>query len=177
MDFETAAELAIIVYPTVFIVLGSKFRWEYFKTIPDGLNAKEMAEYDRQEGMSQNLAGFALTALTFLVGFFSSRLAEAETLLSYFTLGLMLELFSAFLTHYRVRHAWKYIGFVLQYTGLLALILGFGVFFEVELPTSTILVPLFWIFVVGFMAITFPELYFDYRQGQTKGTGTLKAAQ
>lgn len=122
-----------------------------------------MSEFDRQEGISQTLAGFSIAGLTLLISLYASKLETIELLLMFFSIGLMLEIFSGFITHYRMNRASKYFGLVLQYSGLLATILGFGDFFESMMPTSVGLHLVYWIFIAGFYAITLPELYFYYK--------------
>jgi hypothetical protein len=159
------------VYPAVFFVSGLIFGLDYFRSRPDAKNRSEMSEFDRQEEVSNTLAGFSIAGLTLLITLYATQLEKIENLLVFFSIGLMLEIFSAFTTHYRVRRVFKYLGFVLQYTGLLAIVLGFAEFFQDMFPNSLALHVIYWIFVIGFFAITLPDLYFYYKIWKPKKGG------
>jgi hypothetical protein len=171
-NLDLATLFAILaIYPLIFVMAGLIFGREYLRSTPSAKNQAEMSEFDRQEGMSQTLAGFSIAGLTLLISLYSSQLEKIEALLIFFSIGLMLEIFSAFTTHYRMNRASKYFGLVLQYSGLLATILGFGDFFESMMPDSVGLHAIYWIFVIGFYAVTFPELYFYYKIWKPKKRG------
>jgi p-aminobenzoyl-glutamate transporter AbgT len=153
----------LIAYFAIFVVVGLLFGRRYFKGTPNAKNESEMSEFDRQEQISQTLAGFSIAGLTLLISLYASQLGKIEPLLTFFSIGLMLEIFSAFVSHYRLNRGFKYFGFVLQYTGLLATILGFADYFETMMPYSAALNFVYWLFVVGFFAVTLPELYYYHK--------------
>ncbi len=140
----------------------------YLSGVPEWDNDKEMGEFDRQETNSQTLAGFALTGLTLIATIFYNKLPTVENLLAFFSVGLMLEIFAAFAFHFRIRRETKYAGFVLQYSGLLAVILGFGSYFQDNVPGSNLLLAIYVIFVIVFFIATFGELYSYYKGWEWK---------
>ncbi len=175
LTFSQGLFLLLAIYPSTFLIFALFFGRAYMKSRPDGTSQKEMGEFDRQEGLSQTMAGFALTGLTLLITLFSQRLASVEDLLIFFSIAVMLEMFSAFATHFRIRRAWKYLGFVLQYTGLLSIILGFTAFFHEEIPNSPLVGMVHVVFIVGFFVLTQSELYFDYKLWRIKIDTTVPA--
>lgn len=162
-QFNIFLALTLLVYPLIFTGVGLAFGRKYFVSSPDQTKYPnqwqfEMQEYDRQQNVSLTLAGFAFTALTFIIALRVNELVRIEHLIGYFSLAFFLEMFSAFLTGYRMIRFYKYLSFVLQYTGLLAIFNGFFAFLMGELPNSFTLEYIYFAGLALFYAITLPEL-------------------
>ena len=63
----------------------------------------------RGEQISYTLTGFAILALVFIISIFIDNLANAELVIVFFSLGFILEVFSAFLFHFFSKFGFQYI--------------------------------------------------------------------
>ena len=130
----------LFIYIASFLITGAVRGRTYFKSSPTDTNipeniAKEIAGYERSETISHTLAGFALTALTFIISL-NLDLVNLEILIIFFSLSLIFEIASGLLYRRADLRLYKYLGFVFQYAGLLAVINGFFSFLTDRLPNS-----------------------------------------
>jgi len=150
----------ILVYPLVFLVFGFVYGGEYLRTTPDEDKGKDEGDdFDKQENIAYTLAGFAIAALSVIISFSNSDVANKEPLVDFFSIGFIAEIISGFLSHYRIQRSFKYFGFASQYTGLLAIISGFFAFFYQSDSNSPSLFLIYFVGILSFLLLTLPELY------------------
>ena len=132
--------IILFSYIASFLIAGAIRGRAYLKSSPTDTNisenlAKEIADYQRSETISHTLAGFALTALTFIISL-TPNLVNFEILIVFFSLSLIFEITSSLFYRRGEPRLYKYLGFVFQYAGLLAVINGFFSFLTEKLPNA-----------------------------------------
>jgi len=151
------------LYVVLFMLAGKLFERGYFKMNPTTEADKidlVVDAYNKAETISWTMAGFALTALTFIITIFSSNLADIELLIVFFSLAFIAEVISAFLYHDITKGISAYAGFVFQYSGMLAILSGFFTYLVSKLPWSGYIYIIYTVGLISFLVLTARELTF-----------------
>jgi hypothetical protein len=139
LALDVLLSVILFGYIACFLVIGASKGRAYFRSSPIDNKPenieREVAAFERSETISQTLAGFSLAALTFIISL-SSDLVNFETLITLFSLSLVFEVAASLFYRHADLRLYKYLGFVFQYAGLLAIIEGFFSFLVDALPNS-----------------------------------------
>ena len=120
----------------------------------------------RGEQISYTLTGFAILALVFIISIFIDNLANAELVIVFFSLGFILEVFSAFLFHFFSKFGFQISGSIFQYGGLFAILLGFYTYLTSTMEWSMLIHVVYFSGVVGFIILSGKELYVYINYGK-----------
>lgn len=112
----------------------------------------------RGEQISYTLTGFAILALVFIISIFIDNLANAELVIVFFSLGFILEVFSAFLFHFFAKFGFQMSGSIFQYGGLFAILLGFYTYLTSTMDWSMFIHVVYVGGVAGFLILSGKEL-------------------
>jgi len=161
----TLGDVLLIIwfsYVLGFTIVGKAFEKGYFKSNPAEAEKVDLMvdAYNKAETISWTMAGFALTALTFIITIFSSSLANIELLIVFFSLAFIAEIVSAFLYHDLTKGVSAYTGVVFQYAGMLAILSGFFTYLLSNLSWSGYLWLVYSVGLISFIALTARELSF-----------------
>jgi len=163
-----AVPFYIIFFHIVSFVLGRQL-WD--------LNPHEHPNWEimykaglRGEQVSFTLTGFAILALVFIISIFIDNLANAELVILFFSLGFILEVFSAFLYHFFTKFGFQLSASIFQYGGLFAILLGFYTYLTNTMEWSILIHVVYISGVVGFIILSGKELqiYINYAKKKDK---------
>jgi len=163
-----AVPFYIIFFHIVGFVLG-RHLWD--------LNPHEHPNWEiiykaglRGEQISYTLTGFAILALVFIISIFIDDLANAELVIVFFSLGFILEVFSAFLFHFFTKLGFQMSASTFQYGGLFAILLGFYTYLTNTMEWSILIHVVYISGVVGFVILSGKELhvYINYAKIKDK---------
>ncbi len=141
--------------------------------IKDEAIKNKLSHHKSLESTSYVLAGSSLVGLTFIISSFYNELVPLEPAISFFAITFILESVSAFAFHDLTKNFWGYFGQVLQYAGVISLLMGFHVFiFSQEVLNWSLTLHL--IFPIGITLIiilTFREFlfYLEYMHNSKNG--------
>jgi len=126
-NLELFSLIAVPVYIIFFHIVGFVFNRDLWNLNPYQHPNWEMIYKTglRGEQISYTLTGFAILALVFIISIFIDDLANAELVIVFFSLGFILEVFSAFLFHFFPKFGFQISASIFQFGGLFAILLGF----------------------------------------------------
>ena len=125
-------------------------------------------EWGREQTFSSTLAGFSLSAVTFILAFDS--LNEVTETIGFFALAFVFEMLSFLFYKYMTANAHEYYGTLLQFAGLLSLLNGLLVFISYHVGITPLIAGAFIIGFIGFFYLTIKQLvsYFNAMKSTQK---------
>ena len=165
-NLELLSLIAVPFYIIFFHIVGFVFNRDLWN-----LNPYEHPNWEkiyktglRGEQISYTLTGFAILALVFIISIFINNLANAELIIVFFSLGFILEVFSAFLYHFFTKFGFQLSASIFQYGGLFAILLGFYTYLTNTMEWSILIHVVYISGVVGFIILSGKELqiYINY---------------
>lgn len=169
VDNEAGIDLLIglLGYLFFFFLIPRVFMPTYFKanaiSDPDTADAV-IEDYGKQEDRGYILAGSSLVALIFILSIPNNNLGKMEMIVVFFALALVFETLSSFLYHHVTYNIYGFLGMLLQYSGVLAMLMGFQVYFLSDYSWSLALNLIFPITLTVIVILTIKELKYiiDY---------------
>jgi len=163
--FELGNILLIIwfLYVVGFMIAGKILERGYFKTnlATEASNIELLLDvFHKAETTSLTMAGFSLTALTFIIAIFYQNLPSVEMLIVFFSIGFIAEVVSAFSYHDTTKGLSAYSGFVFQYAGMLAILSGFFTYLLSNMSYSGYLWLIYCVGIFAFIFLTAREISF-----------------
>lgn len=171
-NLELLSLIAVPFYIIFFHIIGfvsARHLWD--------LNPHEHPNWEtiykaglRGEQISYTLTGFAILALVFIISIFIDNLANAELVIVFFSLGFILEVFSAFLFHFFTKLGFQLSASIFQYGGLFAILLGFYTYLTNTMEWSILIHVVYISGVIGFIILSGKELqvYIDFGKKKDK---------
>jgi hypothetical protein len=118
-------------------------------------------EWSREQTFSSTLAGFSLSAVTFILAF--DNINEVTGTVGFFAFAFVFEMLSFLSYKYMVANVHEYLGTLFQFAGLLALLNGLIVFIFYHVGLTSIITGAFIVGYIGFFYLTINQLksYFN----------------
>lgn len=156
--------LFLLVFLIVPMIVNKK--WYGQNPREEFLNEKDQNElikntlehYKYLESTSYVLSGSALVGLTFIISLNYNELNLVESTITFFSIAFILEIISAFSFHDLRKNFWGHLGQVLQYGGMISILMGFEVFIFSQITSSLLLQIIFPIGMTVIIYLAFREL-------------------
>jgi len=159
--------IAVIVYLTSFLAIG-KFAMQrllstkikLMKLNADALKVT-LRSFEKGEGTSFILCGFAIISLIFIITLFQDNFREGEIMIIFFSLAFIFEIIAAFVYHDITKFFSLYIGAAFQYSGILSMLCGFFSYFNSVMSWSFGIYAVFYFGLAMFIWLTIREIQRD----------------
>jgi hypothetical protein len=124
--------------------------------IDPAYNEEVYEEWIREQNFSAVLAGFAIASLTLVLSL--DNLKQEIWLVQFASFAFILEMISFISFKYMDKRFYEFLGTLLQFAGLLALLNGFMIFIIKEIGLTYILIIAYFIGYLGFFILSSKQL-------------------
>jgi hypothetical protein len=164
----TLLYIMVFGYLIISYVVARKYGNNYLseRSLPKGNETQKDRFFSgifQSQNSSLTLGGFALTGLALILSISEDdRKSSFIHLTSFFSIGIFFEIFASMLFGFTTSKRWlPYMGFVLEYGGILCLLSGFFIFLSESVPSPNSIIIIYLIGLTLFLLLRFMKLRQD----------------